>query len=175
MVTRKRTELWHNPAMTDQPTNLTHLNAKGEAHMVDVSEKPDTSRTAVAESILRLSAAVFRSLEDGKNPKGDVLATARIAGIQAAKKCSDLIPLCHPLPLSKVAVDIEAINGCLRIKATCKTTGKTGVEMEALTAASVAALTIYDMCKAIDKGIVIESTRLLEKTGGKSGDWHLGS
>lgn len=164
-------ELWHNSPMSEQASNLTHLNAKGEAHMVDVSEKSDTARTAIAESILRLSNSVLRSLNAGQNPKGDVLATARIAGIQAAKKCSDLIPLCHPLPLSKVAIDIETTETGVRILATCKTTGKTGVEMEALTAASVAALTIYDMCKAIDKGIVIESTRLLEKTGGKSGDW----
>lgn len=139
--------------------------------MVDVSAKSDSSRTAVAESQIKLSAEVLSALTFGKNPKGDVFATARIAGIQAAKKCSDLIPLCHPLPLSKVSVDIETVENGLRILATCKTTGKTGVEMEALTAASVAALTIYDMCKAMDKGIVVESTRLLEKTGGKSGDW----
>ena len=150
-------------------SNLTHLNAKGEAEMVDVSAKPDTGRTAIAEAIVQFNQNVQSALTD--NPKGDVLATARIAGIQAAKKCSDLIPLCHPLPISKVAIDIETTNSGLRILAECKTTGKTGVEMEALTAASIAALTIYDMCKAIDKGIVIETTRLLEKTGGKSGNW----
>lgn len=154
--------------------SLTHLNAKGEAHMVDVSEKSDTSRTAVAESRVRINNDVLRSLQSNENPKGDVFATARIAGIQAAKKCSDLIPLCHPLPLSKVSIEIEVIDQGFRVQATCKTTGKTGVEMEALTAASVAALTIYDMCKAVDKGILIESTRLLEKTGGKSGDWKAG-
>ena len=143
--------------------------------MVDVSEKSDTSRTATAESVLRLSSAVRQALESDENPKGDVFATARIAGIQAAKKCSDLIPLCHPLPLSKISIDIETNNEGLRILATCKTTGKTGVEMEALTAASVAALTIYDMCKALDKGIVIETTRLLEKQGGKSGEWQADS
>lgn len=140
--------------------------------MVDVSEKSDTSRTAVAESQLQLSQTVLQALEADENPKGDVFATARIAGIQAAKKCSDLIPLCHPLPLSKVSIDIEMTNAGIRILATCKTTGKTGVEMEALTAASIAALTIYDMCKAIDKSILIKETRLLEKTGGKSGNWH---
>lgn len=142
--------------------------------MVDVSEKSDTSRTAVAESRVRINNDVLRSLQSNENPKGDVFATARIAGIQAAKKCSDLIPLCHPLPLSKVSIEIEVIDQGFRVQATCKTTGKTGVEMEALTAASVAALTIYDMCKAVDKGILIESTRLLEKTGGKSGDWKAG-
>lgn len=158
--------------MTKQQTPLTHINTKGEAHMVDVSEKSDTSRTAVAESQLQLSQTVLQALEADENPKGDVFATARIAGIQAAKKCSDLIPLCHPLPLSKVSIDIEMTNARIRILATCKTTGKTGVEMEALTAASIAALTIYDMCKAIDKSILIKETRLLEKTGGKSGNWH---
>jgi cyclic pyranopterin phosphate synthase len=111
------------------------------------------------------------AIKDDNLPKGDLFATARIAGIQAAKKCSDLIPLCHPLPLSKIAIDIQLNGTVLVIKALCKTTGKTGVEMEALTAASVAALTVYDMCKGIDKGMVIRHTRLLEKSGGKSGHW----
>lgn len=152
-------------------SKLTHLNHQGEAHMVDVSAKPETSREATAESRVTLNAELISALTSGNIPKGDVLATARIAGIQAAKKCSDLIPLCHPLPLTKVSIDLELLESELLITATCKTSGKTGVEMEALTAASVAALTIYDMCKAIDKGMHIGPTRLLQKTGGKSGSW----
>lgn len=150
---------------------LTHLNRAGEAEMVDISAKETSVRLAVAESLVVLKPEILQSLRNGEIPKGDVLATARIAGIQAAKKCSDLIPLCHPLPLSNVSIDLQIEPGLVRIQATCKTTGKTGVEMEALTAASVAALTIYDMCKSLDKGIEIKSTRLLQKTGGKSGDW----
>ncbi len=150
-------------------SKLSHLNTQGEAHMVDVSDKTVTSRTAIAESTIHCSDAVMQQLGDNSNPKGDVFATARIAGIQAAKKCADLIPLCHPLPLTKVSVDISLTEHTITITTTCKTDGKTGVEMEALTAASVAALTIYDMCKAVDKGMIISHTRLLEKTGGKSG------
>lgn len=150
---------------------LSHLNRAGEAEMVDVSAKDPSVRLAVAESLVVMKPEILQSLRNGEIPKGDVLATARIAGIQAAKKCSDLIPLCHPLPLSKVSIDLQIESDLVRIRATCKTTGKTGVEMEALTAASVAALTIYDMCKALDKGIEITNTRLLQKTGGKSGDW----
>lgn len=150
-------------------SKLSHLNATGEAHMVDVSDKEITTRTAVAKSIIECNDAIMQQLLDNNNPKGDVFATARIAGIQAAKKCSDLIPLCHPLPLTKVGIDISSAGSNIEIVATCKTDGKTGVEMEALTAASIAALTIYDMCKAIDKGMIIRDTRLLEKTGGKSG------
>jgi cyclic pyranopterin phosphate synthase len=153
------------------PTQLTHLNANGEAHMVDVSAKADTARTAIAQSQVELTPAIVAAITDNSLPKGDLFATVRIAGIQAAKKCSDLIPLCHPLPLSKITVDIELQSQSLVITALCKTTGKTGVEMEALTAASVAALTVYDMCKGLDKGMVIRETKLLEKTGGKSGDW----
>ena len=153
------------------PTQLTHLNASGEAHMVDVSGKADTVRTAVAQSQVELTAAIVTAITDDNLPKGDLFATARIAGIQGAKKCSDLIPLCHPLPLSKITVDIELQGQALVITALCKTTGKTGVEMEALTAASVAALTVYDMCKGLDKGMIIRETKLLEKTGGKSGEW----
>jgi|TARA_B110000908_G_C10079163_1_gene368761 cyclic pyranopterin phosphate synthase len=153
------------------PTQLTHLNANGEAHMVDVSAKADTARTAIAQSQVELTPAIVAAITDNSLPKGDLFATVRIAGIQAAKKCSDLIPLCHPLPLSKITVDIELQGNSLVISALCKTTGKTGVEMEALTAASVAALTVYDMCKGLDKGMVIRETKLLEKTGGKSGDW----
>ncbi len=152
-------------------SNLTHLNANGEAHMVDVSAKADTARTAIAESQVLLTPAIVAAITDNSLPKGDLFATVRIAGIQAAKKCSDLIPLCHPLPLSKITLDIELQGDSLVITALCKTTGKTGVEMEALTAASVAALTVYDMCKGLDKGMVIRQTKLLEKTGGKSGDW----
>jgi cyclic pyranopterin phosphate synthase len=153
------------------PTQLTHLNANGEAHMVDVSAKADTARTAIAQSQVELTPAIVAAITDNSLPKGDLFATVRIAGIQAAKKCSDLIPLCHPLPLSKITVDIELQSQSLVITALCKTKGKTGVEMEALTAASVAALTVYDMCKGLDKGMVIRETKLLEKTGGKSGDW----
>ena len=152
-------------------TPLTHLNANGEAHMVDVSAKADTERTAIAQSRVELTPAIVSAITDNSLPKGDLFATVRIAGIQAAKKCSDLIPLCHPLPLSKITVDIELQANSLVISALCKTTGKTGVEMEALTAVSVAALTVYDMCKGLDKGMIIGETKLLEKTGGKSGDW----
>jgi len=152
-------------------TPLTHLNANGEAHMVDISAKADTERTAIAQSRVELTPAIVSAITDNSLPKGDLFATVRIAGIQAAKKCSDLIPLCHPLPLSKITVDIELQANSLVISALCKTTGKTGVEMEALTAASVAALTVYDMCKGLDKGMIIGETKLLEKTGGKSGDW----
>ncbi|MDC0172133.1 cyclic pyranopterin monophosphate synthase MoaC [Gammaproteobacteria bacterium] len=152
-------------------SKLTHLNDLGEAHMVDISSKIDSSRRATAEAQIELTDAITMAIKDDNLPKGDLFATARIAGIQAAKKCSDLIPLCHPLPLSKIAIDIQLNGTVLVIKALCKTTGKTGVEMEALTAASVAALTVYDMCKGIDKGMVIRHTRLLEKSGGKSGHW----
>ncbi|MDG1495683.1 MAG: cyclic pyranopterin monophosphate synthase MoaC [Porticoccaceae bacterium] len=152
-------------------SSLTHLNANGEAHMVDVSAKSDTLRTAIAQSQVELTPAIVEAITDNSLPKGDLFATVRIAAIQGAKKCSDLIPLCHPLPLSKITVDIELQGNSLVISALCKTTGKTGVEMEALTAASVAALTVYDMCKGLDKGMVIRETKLLEKTGGKSGDW----
>ena len=157
------------------PTQLTHLNASGEAHMVDVSDKADTARTAVAQSQVELTPNIVAAITDRSLPKGDLYATARIAGIQAAKKCSDLIPLCHTLPLSKITLDIELQGQTLVITALCKTTGKTGVEMEALTAVSVAALTVYDMCKGIDKGMVINATKLLNKTGGKSGDWSAGA
>jgi len=143
--------------------------------MVDVSGKPDTAREALAEAYVELSENLLEMVREQTIAKGDLLATARIAGIQAAKKCSDLIPLCHPLPLSKVVIDIQEYwqeGSCgLRVTALCKTSGKTGVEMEALTAASVAALTIYDMCKAVDKGIVINRVQLLRKSGGKSQDW----
>lgn len=139
--------------------------------MVDVSGKTDTVREARAEAFVRMAPETLQLIVSGQHHKGDVFATARIAGIQAAKKTWDLIPLCHPLLLSKVEVQLEAIeaDNLVRIESVCKLAGKTGVEMEALTAASVAALTIYDMCKAVQKDIVIEQVRLLEKTGGKSG------
>lgn len=152
---------------------LSHINQHGEAHMVDVGQKQVTERIAVAEAIVRMQQTTLQMVIDGKHHKGDVFSVARIAGIQAAKKCSDLIPLCHPLMLTKVSVDLVAMpeESSVRIEATCKLAGKTGVEMEALTAASIAALTLYDMCKAVDKGMVISQTRLLEKRGGKSGTW----
>lgn len=151
---------------------LTHLNHQGHAHMVDVSDKEITKRTATAQAILKMKASTLVKVMEGGLPKGDVLATARIAGIQATKKTSDLIPLCHPLMLTKVSVEINTISDCeLEVLCTCSLSGKTGVEMEALTGASVAALTLYDMCKAVDKGIVINTVCLLEKKGGKSGDW----
>ena len=152
-------------------TQLTHLNSQGEAHMVDISSKQDTSRLALAQSIVDLTPPIVAAINDKTLPKGDLFATVRIAAIQAAKKCSDLIPLCHPLPLSKITVDIVLDKTQLVITVECKTTGKTGVEMEALTAASVGALTAYDMCKGIDKGMVISQVKLLKKTGGKSGEW----
>ncbi|WP_407332652.1 cyclic pyranopterin monophosphate synthase MoaC [Enterovibrio sp. 27052020O] len=152
-------------------TGFTHINASGEANMVDVSDKSETVREARAEAYVDMAQATLELIVSGKHHKGDVFATARIAGIQAAKRTWDLIPLCHPLMLSKVEVSLEALpeTSQVRIESLCKLTGKTGVEMEALTAASVAALTIYDMCKAVQKDMVIGQVRLLEKTGGKSG------
>ena len=151
---------------------LSHLDESGAARMVDVSAKDDTQRVAVAESLVRMQAATLAAIQAGGVPKGDVIAVARVAGIMAAKRTSELIPMCHPLAITGVTVDLAPMDAMtLRIEATVKTTGKTGVEMEALTAASVAALTVYDMCKAIDRGITIDGTRLLEKQGGKSGHW----
>ena len=151
---------------------LTHLDAQGRANMVDVTAKAVTAREAVAEARVRMLPATLQMIVDGAHPKGDVFAVARIAGIQAAKKTSDLIPLCHPLMLTSVKVELSGEGAdTVLIQARCKLAGQTGVEMEALTAASVAALTIYDMCKAVDKGMVIEAVRLLEKRGGKSGDF----
>jgi cyclic pyranopterin phosphate synthase len=150
---------------------LTHLDAAGNAAMVDVSAKPATEREAIAEGRISMSAEALAAIREGAVKKGDVLATARIAGIMAAKKTSELIPLCHPLMLSKVAVDFEFEADGLRVIAMARLSGQTGVEMESLTAASVALLTIYDMAKALDKGMVIGGLRLLEKRGGKSGDW----
>ena len=152
-------------------TKLTHLDESGAALMVDVSAKPDTVREAVAEGRITMTSAALSAIKDGTAKKGDVLATARIAGIMAAKKTSELIPLCHPLLLSKVAVDFTFEEDGIRVTALARLTGQTGVEMEAMTAASVALLTLYDMAKAVDKAMVISGVRLLSKTGGKSGDW----
>ena len=150
---------------------LTHLDATGAAHMVDVAGKPVTRREAVATGRISMSAAAAAAIAAGAVKKGDVLATARIAGIMAAKKTAELIPLCHPLPLTSVRIDLAPDETGITVTATAATEAQTGVEMEALTAASVALLTIYDMAKALDKFMVIDGVRLLSKTGGKSGDW----
>jgi cyclic pyranopterin monophosphate synthase len=152
---------------------LTHLDNQGNANMVDVGDKANSQRSARAQATVCMQADTLRLIVEGGHKKGDVFAVARIAGIQAAKKCSELIPLCHPLMLTKVEVTLtaDAKNNCVHIETLCKLTGQTGVEMEALTAASVAALTIYDMCKAVDKGMIISNVKLLEKHGGKSGSW----
>jgi cyclic pyranopterin phosphate synthase len=150
---------------------LTHLDAAGKARMVDISEKTPTARTAVAEGYIAMSPAALATVRGSTVAKGDALAVARVAGIQAAKRTTDLIPLCHPLPLTAVAVDFELNADGVRAEATVSTTWGTGVEMEAMTAVSVALLTIYDMVKAVDKAMVIHDIRLLSKTGGKSGDW----
>jgi len=152
--------------------DLTHLGADGAAHMVDVSAKADTAREAVAEGRITMSAEALEAVRAGNIKKGDVLGTARIAGIMAAKKTSELLPLCHPLMLSKIAVAFEFEDHGIRAEARVRLNGPTGVEMEALTAVSVALLTLYDMAKALDKSMVISDIRLLSKTGGKSGDWH---
>lgn len=150
---------------------ITHLDAAGKAHMVDISEKPATKRTAVAEGHVAMSPAALKATRGATAAKGDVLAVARIAGISAAKRTSDLIPLCHPLPLTAISIDFEFEPGGVRVAATASTTWGTGVEMEAMTATSVALLTIYDMLKAVDKAMVISGVRLLRKSGGKSGTW----
>ena len=152
---------------------LTHFDQRGNAHMVDVGAKEITERVAVARASVTMQAATIKLIATKKAKKGDVLAVAQLAGIMAAKKTSDLIPLCHPLALSSVDVklSIDSRRRAVDIEATCKLKGRTGVEMEALTAASVAALTVYDMCKAVDRGMVIESVRLVEKRGGKSGTY----
>ena len=151
-------------------SELSHYDAAGQARMVDVSAKQSTRRTATASAFVELSSAVLAALP--ANPKGNPLEVARFAGIQAAKRTSELIPMCHPLPLTHVDVQADIVDGGVRIRATAATTGQTGVEMEALTAASVAALTVYDMTKALDKSIVIRSIQLEQKSGGKSGDYN---
>ncbi len=150
---------------------LSHLDAAGNAHMVDVSEKHATARVATAKARVLMEPATLALVVEGKAKKGDVLATARIAGILAAKKTSDLIPLCHPLLITKVSVEFVAAESQIEVTATVKVEGKTGVEMEALTACSVACLTLYDMLKAVDRGMRITDLRLIEKSGGKSGDF----
>ncbi|MBB6013001.1 cyclic pyranopterin phosphate synthase [Aquamicrobium lusatiense] len=163
--------------MSERPspagTGLTHIGASGEAHMVDVGGKAETVREAIAGGSVRMQAETLAMILAGNAKKGDVLSTARIAGIMAAKKAHELIPLCHPLLLTKVSVDIEPDHDLpgLRVQALARVTGKTGVEMEALTAASVACLTIYDMAKAVDRAMIISDIRLTSKTGGKSGDY----
>jgi cyclic pyranopterin phosphate synthase len=168
------------PSPADQPLldtpgspALTHLRSDGTAQMVDVSAKEVTTRQATAQARVSTTAEVLHLLGAGELPKGDALAVARVAGILAAKKTSDLVPLCHPLPISKVTVDFQLSASAVLIVATVKTRGVTGVEMEALTAASVAALSVYDMIKAVDKHAVIGDIRVLAKSGGKSGDWSL--
>ena len=152
-------------------STLTHLNEQGQARMVDVGDKALTARVATAEAVVTMLPATLQLITEGKHKKGDVFAVARIAGIQAAKKCSDLIPLCHPLMLTSVSVELVAVPGSaqVHITATCKVAGQTGVEMEALTAVSAAALTVYDMCKSVDRGMRIADIRLTKKSGGKSG------
>ena len=169
---------------------LTHLDERGEARMVDVGAKPDTRRRAVAGALVTMRAETLAMIVEGRAPKGDVFATARIAGIMAAKRTADLVPMCHPIALTHASVELEPLpaagggepaagavgtvsapSAAVRITAVCETTGPTGVEMEALTAAAVAGLTLYDMCKAVDRGMVIDGTRLLEKQGGRSGCW----
>ena len=152
---------------------FTHLDADGKAQMVDVGGKASTERVARAQARVFMSAETLAMIDDGSHKKGDVLSVARIAGIQAAKQCSHLIPLCHPLMLTSVTVDLalDAESSCVTIEATCRLSGQTGVEMEALTAASVSALTVYDMCKAVDKEMVINDVTLLEKSGGRSGHY----
>lgn len=159
--------------MSDKPA-LTHLNAVGEAHMVDVSAKAETARVASASARVKMQKETLQLILSGQAKKGDVLATARIAGIMAAKRTHELIPLCHPLALNQVTVELtpNEAESAIDIVATCKLSGKTGVEMEALTAASVAALTVYDMAKAVDRGMQITDVRLLHKSGGKSGDYN---
>lgn len=152
-------------------SKLSHLDEAGNAAMVDISAKPETLREAVAEGRISMSTDALAAIREGTAKKGDVLATARIAGIMAAKKTAELIPLCHPLALTKVAVDFTFDDNGIRVTAMARLTGQTGVEMEAMTAASVALLTIYDMAKALDKAMVISDIRLLSKNGGKSGDW----
>jgi cyclic pyranopterin phosphate synthase len=147
---------------------FTHLDQSGNAHMVDVGDKAVTRRRATARGTISMNVATSQAIVSGGLPKGDVLAVARIAGIQGAKRTSDLIPLCHPLMLSKVSVELAVRDGAVDIEAVVETTGQTGVEMEALVGASIAALTVYDMCKSISKGIIIKETKLISKSGGKS-------
>jgi cyclic pyranopterin phosphate synthase len=151
--------------------DLTHFNRQGEAHMVDVGDKKTTHRVAVAAGEIRMKQETLKMITEGKHKKGDVLGIARIAGIMAAKKTADLIPLCHPLALTRVEIELHPSDNAVHCVARVETHGQTGVEMEALNATQVALLTIYDMCKAVDRGMLIDQVRLLEKHGGKSGSW----
>jgi cyclic pyranopterin phosphate synthase len=155
--------------MSDE--RLTHVDGRGNAHMVDVAGKAVTHRRAVAGALVRMKPATREMIVEGRAPKGDVLAVARVAGIMAAKRTSDLIPLCHPLSLTRASVEFEPVAEGMRVTAEAETDGKTGVEMEALTAAGVAALALYDMCKAVDRGMVVDGLGLVLKEGGKSGRW----
>ena len=159
--------------MSSSEQNLTHFDASGQAHMVDVGSKPATKRIALASGTISMLPATLKRIQQGDAKKGDVLGVARIAAIQGSKKTSELIPLCHPITLTKVAItfEIDEATTVITCTAQCNTTGQTGVEMEALTAVSVGLLTIYDMCKAVDRGMTISNIKLLEKHGGKSGDW----
>lgn len=159
--------------MTVANKNLTHFDSSGQAHMVDVGDKAHTKRIAVASGNITMQASTLDLIKQGDTKKGDVLGIARIAAIQASKKTADLIPLCHPIPLTKVSVvfDIDEANSSISCTVTTQTTGQTGVEMEALTAVSVGLLTIYDMCKAVDRGMMISEVKLQQKSGGKSGEW----
>ncbi len=155
--------------MTD---NLTHFNARGEAHMVDVGDKASTRRVAIAEGWIEMAPATLALIESGRHKKGDVLGIARVAGIMGAKRTSELVPLCHPIGLTHVEISFTAEDGRIRCEARTETRGQTGVEMEALTAVQVALLTIYDMCKAVDRGMTMRDIRLTHKSGGKSGTWN---
>jgi cyclic pyranopterin phosphate synthase len=175
-MTRSKTPSHPVSAVTDAPANaspLTHFDAQGQAHMVDVAAKAHTHRMAVAEGFITMEPATLALIQSGNAKKGDVLGIARIAGIQGAKRTSELIPLCHPIALTRVAVEFEVLSDTPSVKcrATAECTGQTGVEMEALTAASVALLTIYDLCKAVDRGMAVNGVRLVEKRGGKSGTY----
>lgn len=154
-------------------SKLSHFNPSGDAHMVDVSDKPETHRIAIAEGRIRMEASTLEHIREGNHKKGDVLGIARVAGIMAAKKTAELVPLCHPLPLNNVEIEFETEDTppAVYCRASASTHGRTGVEMEALMATQIALLTIYDMCKAVDRAMTIESVRLLEKNGGKSGHW----
>jgi cyclic pyranopterin monophosphate synthase len=162
-----------NTANTSEQQGLTHFDASGQAHMVDVGDKSETHRIAIASGTIRMKPETLALIQSGSTKKGDVLGIARIAAIMAAKRTSDLIPLCHPLALTRVTADFSAdpAQSCIHCQAQVETFGKTGVEMEALTAVQVGLLTIYDMCKAVDRGMVMTNVRVLEKRGGKSGDW----
>ena len=166
--------IWYNKSKSNggESMELTHLDETGAARMVDVGEKAVTRRTACAQSVITMKPETLRMICEDRAPKGDVFACARIAGIMAAKKTSELIPMCHPIPIESVKIDIEAVSDTqVRIISTLRCSHKTGIEMEALTAASIAALTIYDMCKAVDRGMRIDQTLLLHKDGGRSGEY----